>query len=90
MSTLIAEHHSSGQPPHYRVWHAYNVPNNMDYYAVAGPKEAEALIRQLTLADLKDPCVVTNAFGLEELEADGYHEWYDPEGKDILFEEEVK
>ena len=64
----------------------------MDFYAVDSPEEARELIRKLALSDLEDENVEWNAFGLEELEPDGYHEWYDDMGlHDIthnLFEEE--
>lgn len=87
MATLIRSVRSAGEEPRFRVWHAYNVPNNMDYYEVADPKEARSLIRRLALADLRNPSISSNAFGLEELESDGYHEWYDEEGDSIGEEE---
>ena len=81
MSTLIAQTKSSGELPKFRVWHAFN--GSMDYLAVDSLEEAETLIARLIRADLEDTGIYTNAFGLEELEADGYHEWADEDGKGI-------
>jgi hypothetical protein len=67
----------SGETLLYRVWNAINPPGNMDYYSVENPEEACRLIQELIQEQVSDPSVFMNAFGLEELEADGeYHEWY--------------
>ena len=55
----------------------------MTLYAVTGVEEAKALIDRLTLEDLEDESIKSNAFGLEELETDGYHEWQNEMGQDI-------
>ena len=86
MATLIRESRTTGAQPRYQVWHAFNIPNNMDFYAVESPEEARTLISELVRADLASPFISSNAFGLEELEEDGYHEWYDEEGRSITDE----
>lgn len=86
--SLIKRTQGTGEMPRYRVWHAYNAPNNMDFYAVESPEAARTLIEVLTRKDLKDRWVVDNAFGLEELEEGEYHEWYDEHGNDISENEE--
>ena len=86
MSTLIRSESSydTGSKPQFRVWHAWNIPQHMDFYAVDGPEEAKKLIEELILADLDNPDIDSNAFGLEELEGDDrYHEWYSEEGDSI-------
>ena len=90
---LISETHSTAERPRYRVYHFFNLPHNQRYYAVESPEEARALIERLAEADLKDPHIDSNVFGLEELEVTAagtseYSEWYDENGEDINYEEE--
>lgn len=83
MATLIRRTTSMGERPKYRVWRAWNLPHNMDFYAVESPEEARSLIEELATADLADEAIVSNAFGLEELEDGEYSEWCDEDGNDI-------
>jgi len=87
MATLIKQSRTvSDARPRYRVWHAFNVPHNMDYYAVESPAEALELLDKLIKHDLDDDNEVeSNAFGLEEWdEDDGYSEWNNEDGEDIM------
>ncbi len=86
--TLIYESHDTGEQPRYRVWEASNV--GARHYAVESPQKAADFINRRAEEMLLNPRVVWNTFGLEELEEDGYHEWYDEQGRDIddLIDEE--
>ena len=79
----IARSISTEDRSRFRVWHAQNIPSAMTLYAVTGVEEAKALIDRLILEDLEDESIKSNAFGLEELETDGYHEWQNEMGQDI-------
>ena len=90
---LISETHSTGERPHYRVCHMFNLPHHVNYYAVESPEDARSLIERLATADLANPGISSNAFGLEELEVTPtgppkYNEWYGENGEDINYVEE--
>ena len=68
----------TGERPQFKVWVNINGNENV-CYAVDSPDVGIKLIGQLILEHLQDSSIFMNAFGLEELEADGYHEWYNDE-----------
>lgn len=70
-----------------RVWHVKNMPCKADHHEVLNLVEAVAVINRWVEEDLKDVNVVSNAFGMEELDGDllEWSEWYDAEGNDIMY-----
>ncbi len=75
-----------------RVWHNINgvIQTTIKVNSV---EQAMKVINQLTEEDLNNPAVEFNAFGLEEYdeefaklepESDGWCEYYDNDGNDIL------
>ena len=61
------------EQPQYRVWIGQG--GRMDFYAATSPADAADILENEGLGSLMA--------GLEELEEDGYHEWYDEHGCDI-------
>jgi len=61
------------EQPQYRVWIGQG--GRMDFYAATSPADAADILENEGLGSLMA--------GLEELEEDGYHEWYDADGRDI-------
>lgn len=66
-----------------RVWCIINVPNHPVRMYVESPAEAKAVIDKMADAQLDDPEVFTNAFGLEEWDGEEWTEWYSDDGEDI-------
>lgn len=74
-----------------RVWWNRNYGEHVEYHYVDDVNEAKEVIKKLTMSDLVDPDVVSNAHGLEEYNPienidcsdDGWSEYYDEEGRDI-------
>ncbi|MFQ5827098.1 MAG: hypothetical protein ACE5IA_07050 [Dehalococcoidia bacterium] len=66
-----------------RVWWVRGVPGEAEFHPAATVEEAKATIKRLTLQDLADPTVQSNAYGVEEYEDGGWHEYYDSEGRNI-------
>lgn len=64
-----------------RVW--YSRSGVMYQRAVPSVGGAKRVIDAQAQADLADPAVTVNAFGLERYEPGGWHEWYDDDGHDI-------
>ena len=73
MARFIGSQTTMMEQPQYRVWIAWG--HRMDFYAVDGPADAALAIDEEGLGSM--------ALGLEELEEDGYHEWYDADARDI-------
>jgi hypothetical protein len=79
------------EPACYRVWSAVNRPlaTEMEdarrlFFSVGSPKEGCAVIRHLQARREEDPAVVTSEFGLEVLSVDGWSEWHDRHGRDVM------
>jgi len=75
----------------YRVWNAVNRPFDAEidsvrrlFFSVGSPKEGCAVIRRLQARREADRGVVTSEFGLEVLSVDGWTEWYDRHGRDVM------
>jgi antitoxin component HigA of HigAB toxin-antitoxin module len=65
----------------------YHIQNGIEHlHPVKDIEQAKELINTLTEADLKNPNVEFNAFGLLEWdeEEQEYLEYYDEEGRDII------
>ena len=75
----------------HRVWNAVNRPLGTEmegarrlFFSVASPEEGCAVIRHLRTRREEDPTVVTSEFGLEVLSVDGWSEWHDRHGRDVM------
>jgi hypothetical protein len=75
----------------YRVWSAVNRSPDTEmqdarrlFFSVASPKEGCAVIRRLRARREEDPAVVTSEFGLEVLSVEGWSEWHDRHGRDVM------
>ncbi len=75
----------------YRVWNAVNRPLNVGmedvrrlFFSVASPEEGRDVIRHLQTRREEDFSVVTSEFGLEILSVDGWSEWHDRRGHDVM------
>lgn len=66
-----------------RAWRIANPPAAPTFQGVASPDEGLAWINAHAEADLRDPRIDSNAFGLEVFEDGEWNEWYDAEGRDI-------
>jgi len=73
-----------------RVWNVINPPNKPCYFPVATPEEGNEVITRRAKHQLKNPSIVSNAFGLEVYEHGEWCEWYNEFGEDIneLFDED--
>ncbi len=83
----------------YRVWNAINRPPDMKLedchrrvISVHSPVCGYEAIRRLQSQQAADVSVMTSEFGLEYFSTDGWKEWYDDGGFDVLerFETEVR
>ena len=54
------------------------------FFSVESPEEGCAVIKHLQAKREKDPGVVTSEFGLEVLSVDGWSEWHDSHGHDVM------
>lgn len=66
-----------------RAWRIANPPAARTLQSVANADEAIAWINAQAEADLRDPHIDANAFGIEVFEDGEWNEWYDAEGRDI-------
>jgi 2-iminoacetate synthase ThiH len=68
---------SEMERPQLRVWiaHRSRSSHSMSFYAANSPADAADILENEGLGSMMA--------GLEELEEDGYHEWYDADGRDI-------
>ena len=68
-----------------RVYNIINIPNIATFYPVETPEEGAALIEKMGKAQLANPSIISNVFGLEEWDTDAgeWLEWYGPYGEDI-------
>lgn len=66
-----------------RVYHIQNPPAEPVWYNVAGPAAGYIKIEILVQADLRDPDIWGNVFGLCVLEDGEWVEWYDGEGNTL-------
>jgi len=83
----------------YRVWNAVNRPPDVklenwcrNYISVYSPASGYEVITTLQSQQATDVLVMTSEFGLEYFSVDGWKEWYDDGGFDVLerFETEVR
>ena len=75
----------------YRVWNAVNRPLDAEmeaarrlFFSVGSPEEGCAVIRYLQTRREADRAVIISEFGLEVLSVDGWTEWYDRHGRDVM------
>jgi len=81
---LSLEYHpEEGPPSKYRVWNIINPPNPPNYFYVDSPETGKHLIEIFAIAQSCNPMIESNAFGFEELDEDGWSEWYDEDGNSI-------
>ena len=82
----------------YRVWNAVNRPPGTrlgnwrrQYVSVYSPASGYEVITILRSQQAADVSIVTSEFGLEYFSIDGWKEWYDDGGFDVLerYEAEV-
>ena len=66
-----------------RVWYIINPPAEPTYYYVASPTQGAAAIDRMADAQLKQPWIEANAFGLEVFEDGEWVDWWDEEGNDV-------
>lgn len=62
-----------------RVWEMHQIPGKAKYTYVKSVKEGKTLIDKKADADLKNPFITDNAFGLEVFESGEWCEWQCPE-----------
>lgn len=67
-----------------RVWAIRNPPREPDYWTVPSVDAAVYFLLGLIEADLGNPYIEANAFGLEILENGEWAEWEDDNGDDIM------
>jgi len=75
----------------YRVWNAINRPPGTrlgdwrrQYISVYSPTSGYEVITDLQSQQEADLSIVKSEFGLEYLSVDGWKEWYDDGGFDVL------
>lgn len=66
-----------------RVYHIQNGPAPATHYDVDSPAEGYRKIEALAEADLDNPAIWSNVFGLSVLEDGEWVDWRDEEGDDI-------
>jgi len=66
-----------------RVWAIRNVPNAPTFQAVATPAEGLEVVKGWVKADLRNPRIESNVFGMEIVEDGAWTEWYDAEGQSL-------
>jgi hypothetical protein len=66
-----------------RVWAIRNVPNAPTYQDVATPAEGLEVAKKWVKADLANPSIESNAFGMEIFEDGEWTEWYDDQGQSL-------
>jgi len=75
----------------YRVWSVVNRPRGAGarearrlLFSVRSPSEARTVIRLLRTKREEDPTVLASEYGLEIFTAEGWTEWHDRRGRDVL------
>jgi hypothetical protein len=74
----------------YRVWNVVRCMTDVDsddscrHLAVRSPMEGFEAIEKLRSEQSTDRSIVSSEFGLEVLSVDGWKEWYDDGGLDVL------
>lgn len=75
----------------YRVWNVVNRPYDTEvedvrrlFFGVSSPGEACTVIQRLQKRREEDPTVITSECGFEILSGDGWTEWHDRHGHDVM------
>lgn len=66
-----------------RVWCVVNMAGTR-HYSVGSPEEGARRINEIAAAQLRNPVVWMNVFGMETDEDGTWGEWYDDDGEDVL------
>jgi len=82
---MLEYHPEDGPPSKYKVWNVINPPAKPLFLYVDCPETAKQIIEIMAIAQLCNPMIISNAFGLLELDEDGeWTEWYNEEGEDVF------
>lgn len=66
-----------------RLWAIRNPPNAPTFQDVATPAEGLEVVKKWVKADLANPAIDTNVFGMEIFEDGQWTEWYDEDGQSL-------